>query len=79
MFDHESKEIRIDFKSQSSALSVHHKYTETDADPHNAARGFFFSHMGWLMLKKHPEVVAKGNAIDMSDIRADPIVMFQKR
>jgi len=21
---------------------VHHKYSETDADPHNATRGFFF-------------------------------------
>lgn len=25
---------------------VHHKYSETDADPHNATRGFFFSHIG---------------------------------
>lgn len=30
---------------------VHHKYSETDADPHNATRGFFFSHMGWLLVK----------------------------
>lgn len=35
---------------------VHHKFSETDADPHNACRGFFFSHMGWLMYKKHPDV-----------------------
>lgn len=28
---------------------VHHKYSETDADPHNATRGFFFSHIGWLL------------------------------
>lgn len=35
---------------------VHHKYSETDADPHNATRGFFFAHMGWLYVKKHPEV-----------------------
>lgn len=24
---------------------VHHKWSETDADPHNSNRGFFFSHM----------------------------------
>jgi len=24
---------------------VHHKYSETDADPHNANRGFFFAHV----------------------------------
>ncbi|CAN0547966.1 unnamed protein product, partial [Laminaria digitata] len=35
---------------------VHHKHSETDADPHNAKRGFFFAHMGWLYVKKHPAV-----------------------
>ena len=39
---------------------VHHKYSETNADPHNSRRGFFFAHMGWLMLKKHPDVREKG-------------------
>ncbi|GBN10045.1 Acyl-CoA Delta(11) desaturase, partial [Araneus ventricosus] len=39
---------------------VHHKFTETDADPHNIKRGFFFAHMGWLMCKKHPDVAKKG-------------------
>ncbi|XP_017142880.1 acyl-CoA Delta(11) desaturase-like [Drosophila miranda] len=58
---------------------VHHKFSETDADPHNATRGFFFSHIGWLLCKKHPEVKAKGQGIDLSDLRADPILMFQKR
>lgn len=33
---------------------VHHKHSETDADPHNANRGFFFAHVGWLMVRKHP-------------------------
>uniref|UniRef100_A0A1B6FRL5 Fatty acid desaturase domain-containing protein n=1 Tax=Cuerna arida TaxID=1464854 RepID=A0A1B6FRL5_9HEMI len=57
----------------------HHKYSDTDADPHNAIRGFFFSHIGWLMSRKHPEVIAKGKNIDMSDLEADPFVMFQKK
>ena len=39
---------------------VHHKFSETNADPHNANRGFFFSHMGWLLLKKHNDVKEKG-------------------
>lgn len=58
---------------------VHHKFSETDADPHNAKRGFFFSHIGWLMLRKHNDVFVKGAAVDMSDLEKDPIVMFQKR
>lgn len=56
---------------------VHHKYTETDADPHNALRGFFFAHMGWLMMKKHPQVLIKGKNVDITDLKRDPVVMFQ--
>ncbi|XP_014086170.1 acyl-CoA Delta-9 desaturase [Bactrocera oleae] len=58
---------------------VHHKFTDTNADPHNSGRGFFFAHMGWLMCKKHPDVRERGKTIDMSDILADPVVKFQKK
>ncbi|XP_060523606.1 acyl-CoA Delta-9 desaturase [Cylas formicarius] len=58
---------------------VHHKFSETDADPHNAKRGFFFSHVGWLVLTPHPLVVEKRKQVDMSDLDADPIVVWQKR
>ena len=30
---------------------LHHKCSETAGDPHNANRGFFFAHMGWLMVR----------------------------
>lgn len=58
---------------------VHHKFSETDADPHNAKRGFFFSHMGWLLIKKHPDVRNKGKSVDMSDLEKDFVVVFQRR
>lgn len=58
---------------------VHHKYSETDADPHNATRGMFFSHVGWLLVKKHPDVMKKGKSVDFSDLDKDAIVSFQKR
>ncbi|CAG9113322.1 unnamed protein product [Plutella xylostella] len=58
---------------------MHHKYSETDADPHNATRGFFFSHVGWLLVRKHPEIKNKGHTIDMSDLWADPVLRFQKK
>lgn len=57
----------------------HHKYSETDADPHNALRGFFFSHMGWLMCRKHPQVIEKGKGLDLSDLENDSVVMFQRK
>lgn len=58
---------------------LHHKYSDTDADPHNISRGFFFAHMGWLLCKKHPEVLRKGKTIDCSDVLQDPVVVFQKK
>jgi stearoyl-CoA desaturase (delta-9 desaturase) len=58
---------------------VHHKYSETDADPHNAKRGFFFSHVGWLLCRKHPDVITKGKLVDLSDLWNDPIVRFQRK
>lgn len=58
---------------------VHHKFSETDADPHNARRGFFFSHVGWLLVRKHPAVKEKGALLDLSDLKAEKLVMFQRR
>lgn len=58
---------------------VHHKHSETNADPHNATRGFFFAHMGWLFVKKHPDVIEAGKQLDFDDLAADSTVVFQKR
>ena len=58
---------------------VHHKFSETDADPHNARRGFFFAHVGWLLCKKHPQVKERGKTVDMSDLLQDPIVVYQRK
>ncbi|XP_042315711.1 stearoyl-CoA desaturase [Sceloporus undulatus] len=58
---------------------AHHKFSETDADPHNASRGFFFSHIGWLLVRKHPDVIEKGKKLDLSDLKSDKVVMFQRR
>ncbi|XP_072940408.1 acyl-CoA Delta(11) desaturase-like [Epargyreus clarus] len=58
---------------------MHHRFSDTDADPHNASRGFFFSHIGWLMVKKHPELRKRSKLIDMSDIYANPVLVFQQK
>ena len=49
------------------------------ADPHNANRGFFFAHMGWLLVRKHPAVMKAGKTINMADLEQDPYLMFQHR
>lgn len=58
---------------------VHHKYSETEADPHNAKRGFFFSHCGWLLVRKHPDVKEKGKLLDLSDLMEDPVCIVQRK
>jgi len=58
---------------------VHHKNSETEADPHNANRGFFFAHVGWLLVKKDPKVIEAGKKLDLSDLENDAFVMFQKK
>jgi len=58
---------------------VHHKFSETDADPHNATRGFFFAHVGWLLVKRHPKVVEAVKQVRVDDLLADPVVAFQYR
>lgn len=57
----------------------HHKWTDTDADPHNVNRGFFFSHVGWLLQKKHPKIKEMGKKLDLSDLERDPVLAFQRK
>ncbi|CAI2352718.1 unnamed protein product [Caenorhabditis sp. 36 PRJEB53466] len=57
----------------------HHKWTDTDADPHSTLRGMFFAHMGWLLVKKHEEVRKRGAKLDLSDLYNDPVLVFQRR
>jgi stearoyl-CoA desaturase (delta-9 desaturase) len=48
---------------------LHHRYTDTEHDPYDATRGFWYSHMGWLFEKP---VYTRLKWIDKSDLDADP-------
>ncbi|EQC27056.1 stearoyl-CoA desaturase (delta-9 desaturase) [Saprolegnia diclina VS20] len=58
---------------------VHHKGSDTTADPHNSKRGFFFAHMGWVMVRKHPDVFKEGKKMSYDDLDADVVVAAQKK
>ncbi|KOB72226.1 Uncharacterized protein OBRU01_12642, partial [Operophtera brumata] len=60
---------------------VHHKYTETVADPHDIRRGFWFAHVGWLVLTPHPAVEDRRAALMKTslDLMADPVVRLQQK
>lgn len=56
---------------------VHHKRSDKEGDPYNASRGFFYSHVGWLLLKKPQAVMEYGKQLNFDDLLADPFVRFQ--
>ncbi|KAJ3238386.1 hypothetical protein HDU78_003569 [Chytriomyces hyalinus] len=53
---------------------IHHRYTDTDKDPYNAKNGFFWSHIGWMILKQK-----KTATVDISDFNSDPWIRFQHK
>lgn len=50
---------------------AHHRYTDTDKDPYNIRRGFWYAHIGWLIWKRQ-----RPNS-DISDLEKDPVIRFQ--
>ncbi|XP_046962313.1 acyl-CoA Delta-9 desaturase-like [Vanessa cardui] len=60
---------------------VHHKYSETVADPHDVRRGFWFAHVGWLFLTPHPAVEDRRVALRKvsNDLMDDPVVRLQRQ
>ncbi len=52
----------------------HHRYVDSDRDPHNIYRGFFYAHIGWLFWKE--DVVGIEYAPDLAK---DKMVAWQER
>ncbi len=56
---------------------THHRFVDdVDKDPYSAKRGFWFSHMGWI-LRNYPS--GRNDFTNARDLERDPIVMFQHR
>jgi stearoyl-CoA desaturase (delta-9 desaturase) len=58
-----------------AAHRFHHRHVDTDDDPYNAKEGFFYSHMGWIMVEgaKHDDTS------NVPDLWKDPILSWQHR
>ena len=55
----------------------HHLYVDDiDKDPYSAKRGFWFSHMGWI-LRDYPS--GRNDFSNARDLERDPVVAFQHR
>ena len=60
-----------------SGHRTHHRHVDdTEHDPYSAKRGFWFSHMGW-MLRKYES--GQENFSNAPDLLKDKMVMFQHR
>lgn len=54
---------------------AHHSYTDTDRDPYDARKGFFHTHLGWVIEYKE----SSWGVVDLSDLQTDPVVQWQNR
>ena len=54
---------------------MHHKHVDHDEDPYDISKGFFWAHIGWLLVKLHPQPPMD----NVADLRRDPLVMWQHR
>jgi stearoyl-CoA desaturase (delta-9 desaturase) len=53
----------------------HHQFTDTEEDPYNATRGFWWSHMGWIFHDNDDS----NDFSNASDLLADKAVMWQHK
>ncbi|KAI8089489.1 stearoyl-CoA desaturase [Halteromyces radiatus] len=53
---------------------AHHRWTDTDKDPYAATRGFFFSHIGWMLVKRPKSRIGYA---DVADLKKDKLIQFQ--
>ena len=58
---------------------MHHRYTDSELDPHSIQYGFWYSHVGWLCFQKTPQLRDAAKQVNLSDLENDSIVMFQHR
>ena len=54
---------------------IHHKHTDHDEDPYDISKGFFWAHVGWLLVKLHPDP----HMDNVADMRKDKLVMWQHK
>jgi stearoyl-CoA desaturase (delta-9 desaturase) len=61
----------------SAGHRVHHRFIDdVERDPYCARRGFWFSHIGW-MLRHHPS--GEPDFLTVKDLERDPLVQLQHR
>jgi fatty-acid desaturase len=55
---------------------AHHRYVDSDQDPYAVHKGFWYAHLGWMVLKQDSR---RAGRVDISDLNAHKGIMFQHR
>lgn len=55
---------------------AHHRYCDTDQDPYNATRGFFYAHIGWMLIKQDPAAIGR---VNVEDLKINKILDWQHK
>jgi stearoyl-CoA desaturase (Delta-9 desaturase) len=53
---------------------LHHRHTDTERDPYNIKRGFFYAHVGWVCVE-----IPRYDYSNIRDLARDPLVVHQDR
>lgn len=54
---------------------THHRFIDTDKDPYNIQKGFWWAHLGWILVRSNPPSLYD----NVADLNRDPLVRFQHR
>lgn len=55
---------------------MHHKMTDSEEDPYSASRGFWYSHIGWILIE---EEKFANDFSNVKDLQESKIIMWQHR
>ncbi|GJQ09351.1 hypothetical protein GpartN1_g1142.t1 [Galdieria partita] len=55
---------------------AHHRYVDSDKDPYAVHKGFWYAHLGWMVLKQD---VRRAGRVDISDLNANKLLRFQHK
>ncbi|ODV96804.1 hypothetical protein PACTADRAFT_22252, partial [Pachysolen tannophilus NRRL Y-2460] len=56
---------------------AHHRFCDTERDPSNVRKGFWYSHLGWIVLVHHPKIQKAMQELEYEDLNNDYLIKWQ--
>eukprot|EP00187_Rhodella_violacea_P004005 CAMPEP_0174898884 /NCGR_PEP_ID=MMETSP0167-20121228/24250_1 /TAXON_ID=38298 /ORGANISM="Rhodella maculata, Strain CCMP736" /LENGTH=431 /DNA_ID=CAMNT_0016139669 /DNA_START=135 /DNA_END=1430 /DNA_ORIENTATION=- len=55
---------------------AHHRYVDTEKDPYAVHKGFWYAHLGWMVLKQDKN---RSGRVDISDLNSSKVLQLQHK